>query len=87
MFPGKMELYPKIKELQRGNPKRKGEEMKCRATDCQNDAETSGLCPDHYLDWRTTIDSHKNSTQIKERIEKKIDLSNEPKFTNLEDFR
>ena len=60
--------------------------MKCRATDCPDDAETSGLCRAHYQDWRTTIDRSRNANQIKARIEKSIPLDVAPRITRLGEF-
>lgn len=61
--------------------------MLCKATDCQNQAVVSGLCDEHFQEWRTALDNWKNTKELKTDLEKKYDLPHEPIFTNLEDFK
>ncbi len=61
--------------------------MICRATSCTNLAIRSGLCEEHYRDWRGTNDAWKGKERLKVELEKKYDIPHEPYFRNLEDFK
>lgn len=60
--------------------------MRCRASDCQNEGIVSSLCENHYHEWRTVLDSKKNTDCMKAELEHKYDLPHAPKFMTLGDF-